>query len=144
PAQEERRPPVVADEKCRLLLAGKAVPRAAQQRGEDAVYRRIVYVDQRERENEGGDDVQHHELLERQKRKKVFDGREPYVGPIVEQDMLPLILAVFAFCFVIERIVPGWNLPRVKTWPLRVIAVNIVQLGIVLLAGVSWERWLSY
>jgi len=34
-------------------------------------------------------------------------------------------------------------LPRVSTWPLRVILINIVQLGVVLLAGVTWERWLS-
>jgi len=58
--------------------------------------------------------------------------------------MLPLILAVFAFCFVLERLAPGWSLPRVRTWPLRVLAVNAVQLGVVLLAGVSWERWLSH
>jgi sterol desaturase/sphingolipid hydroxylase (fatty acid hydroxylase superfamily) len=57
--------------------------------------------------------------------------------------MLPLILAVFAFCFVLERLIPGWRLPRIETWPLRVIAINVVQLGVVLLAGVSWERWLS-
>jgi sterol desaturase/sphingolipid hydroxylase (fatty acid hydroxylase superfamily) len=59
------------------------------------------------------------------------------------KSMLPLILAVFVFCFVLERMIPGWRLPRVQTWPLRVIAVNVVQLGVVLLAGVSWERWLS-
>lgn len=57
--------------------------------------------------------------------------------------MLPLILAVFVVCFITERLIPGWKLPRVDTWPLRVIAVNFVQLAIVMLAGVSWERWLS-
>ena len=57
--------------------------------------------------------------------------------------MLPIILVVFVVCFAIERSFPGWKLPHVDTWPLRVIAVNVVQLGIVLLAGVSWERWLS-
>jgi sterol desaturase/sphingolipid hydroxylase (fatty acid hydroxylase superfamily) len=57
--------------------------------------------------------------------------------------MLPLILGVFVLCFIIERIVPGWRLPRVETWPLRVVLVNVAQLGIVLLAGISWERWLS-
>ncbi|MEA2328898.1 MAG: hypothetical protein QOE68_3857, partial [Thermoanaerobaculia bacterium] len=57
--------------------------------------------------------------------------------------MLVLILAVFAFCFILERTIPGWRLPRVETWPLRVIAINVVQLGIVVLAGLSWERWLS-
>lgn len=57
--------------------------------------------------------------------------------------VLPLILCVFAFCFVLERLAPGWRLPQVRTWPLRVLAVNALQLGVVLLAGVSWERWLA-
>ena len=61
----------------------------------------------------------------------------------VSLGMLVLILAVFAFCFVLERSVPGWKLPRVETWPFRVVAINVVQLGIVVLAGISWERWLS-
>lgn len=56
---------------------------------------------------------------------------------------LALIFAVFVFCFVLERIFPGWPLPRVRTWPMRVLLINAAQLGVVLLAGVSWERWLS-
>ena len=36
--------------------------------------------------------------------------------------MIVYLLAVFAFCFVLERIFPGWPLPHVKTWPLRVVA----------------------
>lgn len=57
--------------------------------------------------------------------------------------MLPTILAVFAFCFVLERLIPGWVLPHVRTWPIRVVAINMVQLGVVLLAGIAWEKWLS-
>ena len=57
--------------------------------------------------------------------------------------MLPYILAAFVFCFILERLIPGWQMPRVKTWPIRVVVVNIVQLGVVMLAGISWERWLS-
>ena len=57
--------------------------------------------------------------------------------------MLVTILIVFAACFVLERLKPGWRLPHVRTWPLRVLLVNAVQLGVVLLAGVTWERWLS-
>jgi sterol desaturase/sphingolipid hydroxylase (fatty acid hydroxylase superfamily) len=57
--------------------------------------------------------------------------------------VLTTILAVFACCFVLERIFPGWPLPRVRTWPLRVLLINGVQLGVVLLAGLTWERWLS-
>ncbi len=57
--------------------------------------------------------------------------------------MLIVILAVLAFCFLLERVRPGWRLPEVSTWPLRVVAINVVQLGVVLLAGISWEQWLS-
>jgi len=57
--------------------------------------------------------------------------------------MLWLILSVLVFCFLVERIFVGWPLPKVKTWPLRVLVINGVQLGVVLLAGVTWERWLS-
>jgi sterol desaturase/sphingolipid hydroxylase (fatty acid hydroxylase superfamily) len=57
--------------------------------------------------------------------------------------MLPLILCVFVFCFLIERLFPGWPLPHVRTWPLRVLAINAVQLAVVLLAGLTWEKWLS-
>lgn len=57
--------------------------------------------------------------------------------------MLYVIFAAFVFCFLLERAVPGWPLPRVRTWPLRVLLVNAVQLGVVLLAGLTWERWLS-
>ncbi len=57
--------------------------------------------------------------------------------------MLPYILAAFAFCVVLERLIPGWTLPKVRTWPVRVLLVNGVQLGVVLFAGVTWERWLS-
>lgn len=57
--------------------------------------------------------------------------------------MLHVIFAAFAFCFLLERVMPGWPLPRVRTWPLRVLLVNAVQLGVVLLAGLTWERWLS-
>ncbi|MFO1311638.1 MAG: sterol desaturase family protein [Burkholderiales bacterium] len=57
--------------------------------------------------------------------------------------MLGTIFAAFAVCFLVERIVPGWRLPCVRTWPVRVVAINAAQLGVVLLAGLTWERWLS-
>jgi sterol desaturase/sphingolipid hydroxylase (fatty acid hydroxylase superfamily) len=57
--------------------------------------------------------------------------------------MLPTILAVFVLCAVLERVHPGWPLPRVRTWPLRVLAINAAQLAVVLLAGLTWERWFS-
>jgi sterol desaturase/sphingolipid hydroxylase (fatty acid hydroxylase superfamily) len=57
--------------------------------------------------------------------------------------MLILIFGVFGFCFMLERLFPGWKLPEVPTWTVRVLAVNFVQLGVVTLAGMSWEKWLS-
>lgn len=57
--------------------------------------------------------------------------------------MLLWLIAIAAGCFVLERIVPGWQLPRVRTWPLRVVAINLVQIGVVLIAGATWEKWLS-
>lgn len=55
--------------------------------------------------------------------------------------MLTVILGTFCFCFIIERIFTGWKLPQIKTWPFRVVLVNFIQLGVVLLGGVTWETW---
>ena len=55
--------------------------------------------------------------------------------------MLPTIFAAFAFCFALERLLPGWRLTRVRGWWWRVLAINGVQLAVVVLAGHNWERW---
>lgn len=57
--------------------------------------------------------------------------------------MLTIIFITFGFCFILERLIPGWKLPEVPTWTIRVLAVNFVQLGIVTLAGFTWEKWFS-
>ena len=57
--------------------------------------------------------------------------------------MIGWIFGIGLGCMVLERLRPGWRLPRVRTWPLRTIAINLVQLGIVLFAGQTWERWLQ-
>ncbi|HAT8068397.1 sterol desaturase family protein [Legionella bononiensis] len=57
--------------------------------------------------------------------------------------MLKIVFALFLICFVIERLVPGWKLPHVKTWPIRVVLLNLVQIGVVTLAGYTWELWFS-
>jgi len=56
---------------------------------------------------------------------------------------MKIILISFVVCFLLERLFPGWKLPKVRTWPIRVITINLVQLGVVTLAGFTWERWLS-
>ncbi len=57
--------------------------------------------------------------------------------------MLVIVFVAFVLCFALERLYPGWPLPAVRSWPWRVLAINAVQLGVVLLAGLTWERWLS-
>ena len=57
--------------------------------------------------------------------------------------MIQLLFAI-AFClFVLERLFPANELPRVHAWWPRVLLVNLVQMGIVLLAGISWDQWLN-
>ncbi len=57
--------------------------------------------------------------------------------------MLWYVFGIALYCFFLERMKPGWDLPSVRTWPVRVILVNLVQLGVVLTAGITWEVWLS-
>ena len=59
------------------------------------------------------------------------------------QHMLPILFGIAAGCFLLEHLFRGWALPRVRGWHLRVVGINLVQVGVVLLAGVTWERWLS-
>lgn len=55
--------------------------------------------------------------------------------------MFKIIIIAFVFCFLIERIFAGWRLPKVHSWYTRVVLINCVQLGVVLLAGLTWEKW---
>ena len=57
--------------------------------------------------------------------------------------MLIELIIIMAGCLLIERLFASWKLPEIKTWPVRVLILNAVQLGVVLLAGVTWEMWLS-
>ena len=57
--------------------------------------------------------------------------------------MLPMLFAIAAGCIVIEQCFRGWKLPRVRFWHLRVVLINLAQMGVVVLAGYTWERWLS-
>jgi sterol desaturase/sphingolipid hydroxylase (fatty acid hydroxylase superfamily) len=57
--------------------------------------------------------------------------------------VLSYLIIIGIACFVLERFIPGWALPNVRTWPVRVVFVNAIQVGVVLVAGLTWERWLS-
>jgi sterol desaturase/sphingolipid hydroxylase (fatty acid hydroxylase superfamily) len=54
-----------------------------------------------------------------------------------------MLLAIAVGCFALEHLFRGWRLPRVRAWHLRVVLINLVQVGVVVLAGFTWERWLS-
>lgn len=55
---------------------------------------------------------------------------------------LGIIVAVAIGCWLVERLWPANELPKVRAWYPRVVLVNAIQLGIVVLAGLTWDRWL--
>jgi len=57
--------------------------------------------------------------------------------------MLILLICIAALMVLIERFWPANELPRVCGWWLRILLVNLAQLGVVVIAGFTWEKWLS-
>ncbi len=55
--------------------------------------------------------------------------------------LVPIILVGISL-MVLERIIPDQKLPRITGWWGRVILVNLMQLGVVVLGKLSWDRWL--
>jgi sterol desaturase/sphingolipid hydroxylase (fatty acid hydroxylase superfamily) len=58
--------------------------------------------------------------------------------------MIILIFSIAAGCIVAERLWPAMDLPRVRAWWPRVILINAIQLGITVMAGQTWNRWLAH
>jgi sterol desaturase/sphingolipid hydroxylase (fatty acid hydroxylase superfamily) len=56
---------------------------------------------------------------------------------------LTLIFAMGMALFVAERLWSGRELPHSSGWYLRATLLNACQLGIVLIAGISWNQWFS-
>jgi sterol desaturase/sphingolipid hydroxylase (fatty acid hydroxylase superfamily) len=52
------------------------------------------------------------------------------------------VLALTVAMFAVERSRPGRSLPAVRWWWTRAIALNLAQVGIVFLAGATWDRWM--
>lgn len=57
--------------------------------------------------------------------------------------MVVTILLIALGCVVVERLWPANELPRVRAWYARVVLINALQGGIVVLAGLTWDRWLD-
>lgn len=52
-----------------------------------------------------------------------------------------LIVASTSVFFLIERVFPGRDLPNSKSWYVRAIAINFVQLAIIGLGGLTWNKY---
>jgi sterol desaturase/sphingolipid hydroxylase (fatty acid hydroxylase superfamily) len=59
--------------------------------------------------------------------------------------MIPIAIIVLstAIFFVLERVLPGRELPEAPGWYARSAFLNLCQIAIVLLAGVAWNRWMQ-
>jgi sterol desaturase/sphingolipid hydroxylase (fatty acid hydroxylase superfamily) len=56
---------------------------------------------------------------------------------------LGIIFAAAAFFIVLERVRPGRHLPAPPGWFARAAILNAIQLGIVVLAGFTWNEWFT-
>jgi sterol desaturase/sphingolipid hydroxylase (fatty acid hydroxylase superfamily) len=54
-----------------------------------------------------------------------------------------ILIGIAGLMIVVERLWPAMQLPRVRAWYWRVVVINTMQLGIVIVAGYTWDRWLA-
>lgn len=52
-----------------------------------------------------------------------------------------VVIAIAAVFIAVERIWPDQKLPQVKGWWWRVILINGVQAGMVIVGGMTWEKY---
>ncbi len=57
--------------------------------------------------------------------------------------ILLLVVLLGAALMALERLRPTGTLPHVEGWYLRAALLNLAQLAVVVLAGLTWERWLQ-
>jgi sterol desaturase/sphingolipid hydroxylase (fatty acid hydroxylase superfamily) len=53
-----------------------------------------------------------------------------------------IVISLGILMMLAERLAPGRAWPSVRNWWLRAIALNVVQMGMVFLAGSTWDGWL--
>jgi sterol desaturase/sphingolipid hydroxylase (fatty acid hydroxylase superfamily) len=56
---------------------------------------------------------------------------------------ISMICAITVTFFILERVLPGRTLPETPGWYARALLLNACQLAIVIVAGVTWNRWLQ-
>jgi sterol desaturase/sphingolipid hydroxylase (fatty acid hydroxylase superfamily) len=55
--------------------------------------------------------------------------------------LIPALIALAAVFTLIERLCPAVELPQVRGWWRRIVVINAFQAGIVVVAGLAWDRW---
>jgi sterol desaturase/sphingolipid hydroxylase (fatty acid hydroxylase superfamily) len=56
---------------------------------------------------------------------------------------IPILVAIALGMFAVERLWPANALPRVQNWWGRILLVNVIQALILVLAGITWDRWMQ-
>lgn len=54
---------------------------------------------------------------------------------------IAIVAACAAVMLLVEKLYPASELPKVKNWWARVALVNLTQAGLVIVAGLTWDRW---
>ena len=57
--------------------------------------------------------------------------------------MIVLTVGTGLVLMLIEKMWPAGSLPRVRGWGARIVLVNVAQAGLVVLAGLTWDRFLQ-
>jgi sterol desaturase/sphingolipid hydroxylase (fatty acid hydroxylase superfamily)/predicted acylesterase/phospholipase RssA len=72
-------------------------------------------------------------------------GRTPgltqWMGVKTMQITFGLIFAAGLILMILERLFPARALPAVPGWWVRVVVINVLQAGVVIAGGLTWERW---
>lgn len=55
--------------------------------------------------------------------------------------MLIYIIGIGIAFILLERIIPDQKLPHVKGWWMRVIILNLFQIGVLFLGKATWDNW---
>ena len=57
---------------------------------------------------------------------------------------ISLIVAITVFFFVLERVLPGRELPEAPGWYLRAAFLNLCQISLIVVSGVAWNHWFQH